>query len=264
VHEELNRYRELLGVAPGASAQELKEAYRDLAKVWHPDRFAHDPRLQQKAQEKLKEINEAYERLASGKAASRTRPHAAPDKPSAPAAKAARRKRPLLVFLTVLSFSTIFFAAFTTFVPRGARPAPERTPPAEATEAPTSDKGQPRESGARNAAGQPARGKEKAGRQAAAETTPGGEQGSAPNVQPLRPMPTVTVKIDSLTGLLATQDCPNVSTMTYPAGNEPRQYCTAHHRTKVQPEPARPDGSRLQSIGNGVAKPFKWLAGGGK
>src|SRR4030095_10621461 len=29
--------------------------------------FAHDPRLQQKAEEKLKEINEAYERLMSGK-----------------------------------------------------------------------------------------------------------------------------------------------------------------------------------------------------
>ena len=56
----------VLGLAPGASAQEIKAAYRDLAKVWHPDRFAHDPRLQQKAQEQLKEINEAYGRLASG------------------------------------------------------------------------------------------------------------------------------------------------------------------------------------------------------
>ena len=32
-----------------------------MAKVWHPDRFGHDERLQKKAQEKLKEINEAYE-----------------------------------------------------------------------------------------------------------------------------------------------------------------------------------------------------------
>ena len=56
----------VLGLAPGASAQEIKAAYRDLAKVWHPDRFAHDPRLQQKAQEQLKEINDAYQRLISG------------------------------------------------------------------------------------------------------------------------------------------------------------------------------------------------------
>ena len=58
---------ELLGVRPGVSRQELKVAYRDLTKVWHPDRFAHDPRLQEKAQEKLKEINDAYEQLISGK-----------------------------------------------------------------------------------------------------------------------------------------------------------------------------------------------------
>lgn len=42
---EFDRYYELLGVAPGTSGNELKEAYRDMAKVWHPDRFSHDPRL---------------------------------------------------------------------------------------------------------------------------------------------------------------------------------------------------------------------------
>jgi len=55
----------VLGVKPGVSDRELKAAHRDLAKVWHPDRFLHDPRLQEKAQEKLKEINEAYEQLIS-------------------------------------------------------------------------------------------------------------------------------------------------------------------------------------------------------
>ena len=57
-------YYKILGLEPDASAEEVKQAYRDLAKVWHPDRFAHDTRLQRKAQEKLKEINEAYEILA--------------------------------------------------------------------------------------------------------------------------------------------------------------------------------------------------------
>ena len=65
---ELNKCYDLLGVSPGVSAGELKTAHRDMAKVWHPDRFLHDPRLQQKAQEKLKEINEAYNQLVSGKA----------------------------------------------------------------------------------------------------------------------------------------------------------------------------------------------------
>lgn len=57
------RYYHVLGVEPGASLEELKEAHRDLVKVWHPDRFGDDPRLQRKAQEKLKEINEAYEQI---------------------------------------------------------------------------------------------------------------------------------------------------------------------------------------------------------
>ncbi len=65
---EFGKAYEVLGVKPGVSVRELKAAHRDLAKVWHPDRFLHDPRLQQKAQEKLKEINEAYEQLISRKA----------------------------------------------------------------------------------------------------------------------------------------------------------------------------------------------------
>lgn len=59
----MERYYNLLGLTPGASAEEIKHAYRDLAKVWHPDRFPNDPHLQQKAQEKLKEINAAYKIL---------------------------------------------------------------------------------------------------------------------------------------------------------------------------------------------------------
>ena len=54
---------EVLGVSPGDSREKVKEAYRDLAKVWHPDRFLGDERLAEKAQEKLKEINDAYHRL---------------------------------------------------------------------------------------------------------------------------------------------------------------------------------------------------------
>lgn len=59
----MDRDYEVLGLAPGASLEEMKEAYRDLVKVWHPDRFSNDPQLQQKAQAKLKEINAAYARL---------------------------------------------------------------------------------------------------------------------------------------------------------------------------------------------------------
>jgi curved DNA-binding protein CbpA len=61
----LNIFRcyEILGLEPGASIEEVKIAYRDLVKVWHPDRFINDPRLQLKSNEKIKEINEAYNEL---------------------------------------------------------------------------------------------------------------------------------------------------------------------------------------------------------
>lgn len=58
----LECYR-ILELEPGATPAEVKQAYRDLAKIWHPDRFPNEPRVQEKAQEKLKEINRAYEQL---------------------------------------------------------------------------------------------------------------------------------------------------------------------------------------------------------
>ena len=54
-----------LDLHSGASFHAIKQAYRDLALVWHPDRFAHSTRLQEKASEKLKEINTAYDVLRS-------------------------------------------------------------------------------------------------------------------------------------------------------------------------------------------------------
>lgn len=60
---DIDRFYEILEIEPGASLAEIKHAYRDLAFVWHPDRFANNVRLQQKAQERLTEINEAYEQL---------------------------------------------------------------------------------------------------------------------------------------------------------------------------------------------------------
>ena len=58
-------YLEKLGLEPGASREDVKKAYRDLSKVWHPDRFSEDPALQKKAEEQLKAINDAYNHLES-------------------------------------------------------------------------------------------------------------------------------------------------------------------------------------------------------
>ncbi len=60
---EAEKYYQILDIQPGASDAEIKQAYRDLTKVWHPDRFIDDLRLHQKAQEKLKQINAAYDFL---------------------------------------------------------------------------------------------------------------------------------------------------------------------------------------------------------
>ncbi|NEQ76992.1 MAG: J domain-containing protein [Okeania sp. SIO2C9] len=61
--DEINQYYKILELEPGASLDQVKQAYRDLAFVWHPDRFAQNTRLQAKAQIRLKEINEAYRKL---------------------------------------------------------------------------------------------------------------------------------------------------------------------------------------------------------
>jgi molecular chaperone DnaJ len=52
-------YYEILGVAPGASADELKKAYRNLAKKYHPDQN----RDNKEAEQKFKEISHAYDIL---------------------------------------------------------------------------------------------------------------------------------------------------------------------------------------------------------
>ena len=70
---EQKRCYEILGLEPGASPERVKQAYRDLVQVWHPDRFEHDPPLQKKAQEKLKEINEAYGKLTNTNSGTRVR-----------------------------------------------------------------------------------------------------------------------------------------------------------------------------------------------
>jgi len=53
----------MLGLAPGATPEEVKTAYRDLAQVWHPDRFPDNERLREKAVRNQQLINEAYEVL---------------------------------------------------------------------------------------------------------------------------------------------------------------------------------------------------------
>lgn len=52
---------EVLGVSPTATDDEVKTAYRNLAKKYHPDNFNQDPAAAEMAQEKMQQINEAYD-----------------------------------------------------------------------------------------------------------------------------------------------------------------------------------------------------------
>ena len=57
-------YYEELGVTRGASADEIKKAYRKLAKKYHPDRLSSlGEDAQKAAKEKFQEINNAYEAI---------------------------------------------------------------------------------------------------------------------------------------------------------------------------------------------------------
>ncbi len=54
----------VLGVSPSATDEQIKEAYRNLAKKYHPDQYADSP-LKELADEKMKEINEAYDTVVN-------------------------------------------------------------------------------------------------------------------------------------------------------------------------------------------------------
>lgn len=60
----MNPY-EVLGVKEGASEAEIKRAYHELVRKYHPDQFKDNP-LAELAEEKLKQINEAYDMLMKG------------------------------------------------------------------------------------------------------------------------------------------------------------------------------------------------------
>jgi curved DNA-binding protein CbpA len=87
---DLTRHYRVLEIEPGATLDEIEQAYKDLVFVWHPDRLPPDnPRLQAKAQEKLKALNQAREalrerlsRLQPVKSKNQTGSHAGEPRPS--------------------------------------------------------------------------------------------------------------------------------------------------------------------------------------
>ena len=58
-------YRRLLGVQENTGLQDMKNIYRGLMKEWHPDKFNDNPEAKTAAEEKSKQIIEAYHFLVS-------------------------------------------------------------------------------------------------------------------------------------------------------------------------------------------------------
>lgn len=207
--------------------RELKAAHRDLAKVWHPDRFQHDPRLQEKAQEKLKEINEAYDLLSSGKV-----PRPVPPQPTQTAyAKPARASTPhstgswkwaavLLVFAAVFAYTTRSLLQRRQPVVEQDQQVQEATTRTEARTRTEATRKVTRESDG---------------------ASPEVQSSSAPIETQPAAVPTVAVTIDPQSGLLAKPDCPVRTRVTYPRGSEPSGYCNINHA----PPPKK---SRIESL----------------
>jgi curved DNA-binding protein CbpA len=62
--QELDTAYRILDLEPGASMEEVNQAYKDLVFIWHPDRLPKDNlRLVEKAQEKIKQLNQARDYL---------------------------------------------------------------------------------------------------------------------------------------------------------------------------------------------------------
>ena len=63
----MNDPYKVLGVSRDATDDEIKAAYRELAKKYHPDSYADNP-LADLVEEKMKEINEAYDAIRKERA----------------------------------------------------------------------------------------------------------------------------------------------------------------------------------------------------
>ena len=62
----MNDPYKILGVSESASDEEIKNAYRELAKKYHPDNYADSP-LADVANKKMQELNEAFDQIMNAR-----------------------------------------------------------------------------------------------------------------------------------------------------------------------------------------------------
>ncbi|MEG0072734.1 MAG: J domain-containing protein [Raoultibacter sp.] len=62
----------ILGLDEDATDADIKTAYKETVQILHPDRFAHNKKLQERATEQFKNLQGAYDYLTTGKGATST------------------------------------------------------------------------------------------------------------------------------------------------------------------------------------------------
>ena len=63
--KNMKKYFEILELDVSASIEEVEQAYNELTEAWRPENYQNLPRFKRKAELKLEEINDAYERIRS-------------------------------------------------------------------------------------------------------------------------------------------------------------------------------------------------------
>jgi TPR repeat protein len=61
----MESYYAILEIHESATVEEIRDAYRLLLQIWHPDRFHHSPKLLSKAEQKTGTLNVAFETLSN-------------------------------------------------------------------------------------------------------------------------------------------------------------------------------------------------------
>lgn len=134
--DSLARAYATLELKPSASPAEVRRQFKRLAKRWHPDRFAADPKGQAEAARQMRQINEAYQQIRDGAARTAPEPRTAsphPEVASAPhdrvasrlsrstidsIVRAIRNESPVNVLLDFFAWSWPLFLALLINPPR--------------------------------------------------------------------------------------------------------------------------------------------------
>jgi len=160
-----------------------------------------------------------------------------------------------LILAAVVIFAVVFLATSGSLLRTSKREDQSQVAAIEQAQAPPNREPQQAGSRVNTSANDLLHGKDRI--EAKFEREESGSASSQPGAAPLRPLPTVTVVIDPLTGMIARPSCPMKTTMTYSSGNEPHQYCTLHPAAPTAPAVAPgPKDSRLKSVARRLASPW--------